>query len=310
MRLTNEVFKRCKHNPIITYRHMPYLCQSVFNPGAIHIGNETLLLLRVEDLEGKSHLTVARSIDGMTDWRIETEPLLSPAHNAGPYEEFGCEDPRITYVEDMKQYVIAYTAYSPFGAGVALALTEDFKSVQRLGLVLAPNNKDAAIFPRKIRGRYWMLHRPVAGTIEHIWLNDSIDLVHWGHPWCVLMERGGPMWDGCKVGASTIPIETEEGWLILYHGVKEFGGDYTYRTGVALLDLDDPRRMIARLPYWILGPHEHYEISGAVPNVVFPCGHTQVGDDLHVYYGGADSCVCLASTKISHLLELLMKHRM
>ncbi|MDH7482739.1 MAG: glycosidase [Armatimonadota bacterium] len=288
---------------------MPYLCQAVYNPGAVLVGNETVLLLRVEDLEGKSHLTVARSVDGITDWRIEPDPLLSPSQNASPYEEYGCEDPRITYLDDLGQYVIAYTAYSPFGAGVALATTKDFKSVERIGLALAPSNKDAAVFPRKINGKYWMLHRPEAGQIQHIWLTESTDLIHWGRPWCVLMERGGPMWDGSKVGTNTVPIETPEGWLVLYHGVKEFAAGPTYRMGMALLDLEDPRKMIARLPFWVLGPHEHYEVSGAVPNVVFACGHTQFGDEIRVYYGAADTCVCLATAHLSDLLELLRKYR-
>ena len=287
---------------------MPYLCQAVFNPGATMVGDETLLLLRVEDLEGKSHLTVARSDDGEMNWSIESEPLLSPNDNACPYEEYGCEDPRITYLEDLKKWVIAYTAYSRFGAGVALAMTEDFKKVERLGLVLAPSNKDAAVFPRKIKGCYWMLQRPEAGSMQHVWVTESTDLVHWGRPWCVLMERGGPMWDGYKVGANTPPIETEEGWLILYHGVKQFASGPTYRVGVALLDLEDPKRMIARLPYWVLGPHAHYEATGAVPNVVFPCGHTQVGDEIRVYYGAADTSVCLGSASMSELLDALRKY--
>lgn len=289
---------------------MPYLCQAVFNPGAVMIGDETLLLLRVEDLEGISHLTVARSDDGEVNWSIEPEPLMSPHENAFPYEEFGCEDPRVTYLEDLKKWIIAYTAYSHFGAGVALALTSDFKKVERLGLVLAPNNKDAAVFPRRVKGSYWMLHRPAAGTMEHIWVTESTDLVHWGRPWCVIVERGGPMWDGYKVGANTPPIETEEGWLILYHGVKQFATGPTYRMGAALLDLEDPTRMIARLPYWVLGPHAHYEATGAVPNVVFPCGHTQIGDQIRVYYGAADTCVCMATASLPELLEALSKYRL
>lgn len=304
-----EVFARCRLNPILTYQDMPCPCQAVFNPGAVLIDGETLLLLRVEDMEGVSHLTVARSADGVSDWRIEEEALLSPAHDAGPYEEFGCEDPRVTRIEDFGMWIIAYTAYSRFGAGVALATTHDFKSVERNGLVLAPNNKDAAVFPRKVGDSYWMLHRPVAGTQEHIWLTESTDLLHWGRPWCILMERGGPMWDGAKVGANGVPIETAEGWLVLYHGVKEFAGGPTYRMGAALLDLEDPRRLIARLPYWVLGPHEPYETSGAVANVVFSCGHTLVGDELRVYYGAADSSTCLATARLSDLIALLQENR-
>lgn len=308
MDFVNEIFKRIDHNPILTFRDMPYVCQAVFNPGATVFNDETLLLLRVEDLEGKSHITVAHSKDGVTGWQVEMEPLISPSHGGSPYEEYGCEDPRVTFIPELKKWIIVYTAYSPYGAGVAIASTEDFKTVERYGLALAPSNKDAAVFPRKIRDSYWMLHRPVSGSIEHIWLTDSKDLQYWGHPWCVLTERGGPMWDGYKVGTGCVPIETEKGWLILYHGVKQFAAGPTYRMGAALLDLEDPRRVIARLPYWILGPHEPYEVAGAVPNVVFSTGHVQIGDELRVYYGAADSCVCMASASVAQILDELSRH--
>lgn len=304
-----ELFVRSKYNPLITCRNMPYPCNTVFNPGAALVGDDVLLLLRVEDLEGRSHLTVARSKDGITDWRVEPRPLMHPMDERTPYEEYGIEDPRLTYLEDIGKWIIAYTAYSPMGAGVALATTEDFVSVERFGLVLAPSNKDAAVFPRKIGDKYWMLHRPAAGNLEHIWLTECTDLIHWGHPWMVISERGGPWWDGYRVGANTVPIETDEGWLILYHGVKQFPAGPTYRMGAALLDLEDPRRLIARLPYWILGPHEPYETFGEVPNVIFSNGHVQRGDELVVYYGAADSCVCAATGSISEILAALGEHR-
>lgn len=304
-----EMLTRSDKNPLITYKDMPYPCNTVFNPGAAFVDGKYLLLLRVEDQEGRSHLTVARSEDGVTNWQIEKEPLMHPCEQEIPYEDYGIEDPRLTYLDDIGKWVIAYTAYSPMGAGVALATTEDFTSVQRLGLVLAPNNKDAAVFPRKINGKYWMLHRPAAGSIEHIWLTECNDLIHWGHPWMVINERGGPWWDGHRVGANNVPIETNEGWLILYHGVKQFPAGPKYRTGAALLDLEDPRRLIARLPYWILGPHENYETTGDVPNVVFGNGHVQMGDKLYVYYGAADSSICLATGSVAELLDALREHR-
>ena len=309
LRYHNDHFTRYPGNPIITFDSMPYRCHAVFNPGAVLAGDETILLLRVEDLEGASHITIARSRDGVTGWTIDPKPLLSPNHDhGGSYEEYGCEDPRVTYLDDIGKWIIAYTAYSPMGAGVALALTSDFVTVERLGLTLAPNNKDAAVFPGKIGGKYWMLHRPAAGEIEHIWVTDSPDLRHWGHPTMLLNERGGPWWDSLKVGASTIPIRTDQGWLILYHGVKNFPVGPAYRLGAPLEHLQNPRRLIARLPYWILAPREYYETTGQVPNVVFPCGHTLVGDELRLYYGAADTCVCLASGSLQEILCSLMEH--
>ena len=308
MRIRGETFQRCELNPIVTFKDVPYPCNSVFNPGVTMFGGETLLLLRVENLEGRSHLAVARSKDGIRDWRVEEDPLLCPT-DGHTYEEFGCEDPRLTYLEETGKYVIAYTSYSSHGAGVSLAQTSDFKEVERMGLVLAPNNKDAAVFPRKINGEYYMLHRPAAGTIEHIWLTDSKDLVHWGRPRCLIKERGGPWWDGYKVGANGAPIETEEGWLVLYHGVKQFAAGPAYRMGAALLDLDDPSRLIARLPYWLLGPMEPYEVSGDVPNVIFSCGQVVRDGEIWLYYGAADSTVCLATTPLSHVLDALKEAR-
>lgn len=307
--LGREIFRRSEHNPLITFRDISYPCNSVFNPGAAEVDGRTLLLLRIEDLEGRSHLTVARSDDGVKRWEIEDHPFMSPEDGDNPYEEYGCEDPRLTYLDDIGKWVIAYTGYSPLGAGVALATTSDFKTVERHGLVLAPNNKDAAVFPKKIGGKYWMLHRPVAGTIEHIWLTESTDLLHWGRPWMVIPERGGPYWDGYKVGANSVPIETSEGWLILYHGVKQFPAGPAYRMGAALLDHDDPRKLIARLPNWILGPHEDYELTGEVPNVIFSCGHVQKGDEIYAYYGASDTSVCLATARLSELLGALLEYR-
>lgn len=304
-----ELFHRYQGNPLMTFRDIPYPANTVFNPGVARVGDEVLLLLRVEDLEGRSHLTVARSSDGVANWRIEDRPLLAAGDPRFGYEEYGCEDGRLTYLEELGQWVIAYTAYSSLGPGVALALTSDFRSVERLGLILPPNNKDAAVFPRRIQDRWWMLHRPAAGEQEHIWLTESTDLRHWARPVCVLRERGGPWWDGARVGAGTVPLETEEGWLLIYHGVKQLPNGPTYRLGLALLDLEDPTRVIARVPHWVLGPHERYEQTGEVPNVVFTCGCLQRGDNLDVYYGAADSSVCLATARLEDLLALCREHR-
>ena len=314
--LDHELFTRHPLNPIITPSDMPYPCDCVCNPAAHLVGDDVLLLLRVIDQEGSSHITVARSKDGVTDWRIEDHPLiaphdvaarwpLTPKANDTSFEAYGCEDPRVVYLEDRQEYVIAYTGYSSLGAGVCIATTKDFESVSRFGLVLAPNNKDASVFPRQIGGKYWMLHRPALGDMEHIWLVESQDLVHWGRPWMIINERGGPWWDGEKVGGGPPPVETADGWLIIYHGVKGTSHGPIYRVGLALLDLDDPRKVIRRLPRWVFGPKESYEATGFIPGVVFPTGTIVRGDDLHLYYGAADTRIGLATTKIQTLLDAL-----
>lgn len=315
--IEHELFTRHELNPIISPRDLPYPCDCVCNPAAHLVGDDVLLLLRVIDQEGSSHITVARSRDGITEWRIEDHPLIAPNDVAArwplsvkaeydtSFEAYGSEDPRVVYLEDREEYVIAYTGYSSLGAGVCLATTKDFQTVNRFGLVLSPNNKDASVFPRRIGGKYWMLHRPALGDMEHIWLVESQDLIHWGRPWMIINERGGPWWDGDRVGGGPPPIETPDGWLLIYHGVKSTSHGPIYRVGLALLDLDDPRKVIRRLPRWVFGPKEPYESTGFIPGVVFPTGTVMKGDDLYLYYGAADTRIGLATTKIQTLLDAL-----
>ena len=302
--IEHELFERSPKNPIIKPSHIPYPCDCVLNPAACMVDGEVLLLLRIIDQLGGSHITIARSKNGVDDWLIEDKPFLA-ARDDAPYEVYGCEDPRVAYLKDREEYVITYTGYSPLGPGVCIATTRDFNTVDRYGLVLPPNNKDAAVFPRLINGKYWMLHRPALGAMEHIWVSESNDLVHWGRPWCIIEERGGPWWDGEKVGNGPPPIETPEGWLVIFHGVKQTSHGPIYRVGLALLDLDNPHKVIRRLPRWILGPKAPYEVEGFVPEVVFPTGTIQKGDELWLYYGAADTRVALATAKTQTLIDSL-----
>ncbi|HEY3414601.1 MAG TPA: glycosidase [Armatimonadota bacterium] len=304
---TMDLVRRYENNPILEGKDVPYLCNTMFNAGATTFRGETLLLLRIEDRRGYSHLTVATSKDGISNWNVRNTPFMVPGLPEHPYEAFGVEDARITFVPETGDYLITYTAYSFLGAGVALAKTRDWETVERLGLIFPPNNKDACVFPKRINGEWVMLHRPVSGDAEHMWLAFSPDLHHWGHHKYVLLEASGPRWDAARIGAGTVPIETPEGWLILYHGVKYLAGSPIYRVGAALLDLDHPDNVIARLPYWIMSPTEPYETQGDAPNVVFPAGCIEHGDDLHIYYGAADSRMCLAFASISGLVEALKR---
>jgi predicted GH43/DUF377 family glycosyl hydrolase len=303
-----ELFKRYEANPILTHRDWPYPVNSVFNPGAAMVDGRYLLLVRAEDRRGLSHLCAARSDDGITNWEIDTLPTLAPQPEKNFEETWGIEDPRITRLDDLGLWVVAYTAYSEFGPLVSLASTKDFINFQRLGPVTPPEDKDAALFPVKFKGRYAMLHRPLPGIGgKHVWISFSPDLKHWGDHQVVLTARRGGWWDADKIGLSPPPIETAEGWLILYHGVKETVGGAIYRLGLALLDREDPTRVIRRTDQWVLGPEESYEQSGDVGNVVFPCGWILQGDELRVYYGGADTCVALAVASLSDVLYFL-KH--
>ncbi|MBS3764680.1 MAG: glycosidase, partial [Planctomycetes bacterium] len=254
-----------------------------------------------EDRKGFSSIYVARSANGIADWKISPEPILRYGEPEMRYERLGCEDARVTYIEEDDEYYITYVAYSGNGPAVALARTEDFEEAERVGLILSPSNKDAVMFPRKINGHYIVLHRPEAGQIEHIWSAQSPDLIHWGMPHCVLPERGGPWWDGVKVGAGPPPVLTDDGWLLIYHGVKMFGGSMVYRVGMALLDREEPHHALARTPGWVFAPEAEYEVRGVLPNVVFPCGAFKRGDELWMYYGAADTSICLARASLADI---------
>lgn len=304
-----ELFQRHPANPILSARDWPYLAHTVFNAGACQAGAETILLVRVEDRRGHSHLTVARSDDGVSHWRIDSKPSFAPDPANFFEEAWGVEDPRVTWVEERNEWIIAYTAYSTSGPLVSLAATKDFHSFTRLGPALPPENKDAAVFPRRFGGRYAMLHRPVSATSSaaHIWLSFSPDLAHWGDHRVLLHARRGAWWDSNKIGLGPPPLETPEGWLLLYHGVRMTAGGCLYRLGLALLDLDDPRRVIRRSDEWVFAPQTPYERVGDVNSVVFPCGWIldEATGAIRLYYGGADSCIALATAQLSDLLGYL-----
>ncbi len=302
-----ELFKRHRANPLLTPADLPFHADAIFNPGVAEVDGDTVLLMRIEDRRGISEIRVARSSNGIDGWEIADRPLLEPDLPDYPFEEWGCEDARVTKVGE-KEWVIAYTAYSRYGPAVALATTSDFETAERLGVVLSPTNKDAAVFPGEFDGLRIMLHRPVTGGQEHIWHACSPrDWVHWSNPGVLLPERGGPWWDGLRVGVGAPPLLTESGWLLIYHGAKEMGARPVYRLGLALLDSDDPRKVLARAGECVFSPEVSYEQRGLIPNVVYTCGALTRGDDIWLYYGAADTVIGLATGKTSELVEFCLE---
>lgn len=301
-----ELFQRYEGNPILTAENWPYPANSVMNPAAIRLNNETLLLVRVEDMRGFSHLTVARSPNGFTDWEIDPEPTLQADQNSKE-EKWGLEDPRIIWLEEQKQYAITYTSFSEGGPVVSLAITKNFKSFARLGSLLPPEDKDACLLPRRFRGRFALIHRPIVRGEAHIWLSFSPDLKHWGDH-RVLIKSRHAYWDCHRVGLACQPIETEHGWMIFYHGVRNTTAGAIYRMGIALLDLEEPWRVLRRGDEWILGPQTLYERVGDVGGVVFPSGVTinKETDQINLYYGAADFTVAVASSKLSKCIDYVL----
>jgi predicted GH43/DUF377 family glycosyl hydrolase len=305
-----ELFHRHAGNPILTAEDWPYPVNAVFNPAAAAVDGQTVLLARVEDRRGISHLAVARSTNGVDGWTIDPEALLAPDESVAS-EQWGFEDPRAVWTEELDRWVITCTAYGPAGPAVYLATTADFRSVERYGVIMHPDDKNAALLPDRIDGRWVLLHRPkteFGGARGEIVLSSSADLVSWSAPEQVLQPRAGAWWDSLRIGLGPPPLRTEHGWLLVYHGVKETVAGEIYRVGLALIDLNEPTRVLRRVSDWVLAPLAPYERTGDVPNVVFPCGllHDAETGEVRLYYGAADSSICLATTRLDDLLDAVL----
>jgi predicted GH43/DUF377 family glycosyl hydrolase/glycosyltransferase involved in cell wall biosynthesis len=246
-----------------------------------------------------SHLRVARSSDGI-HFTIDPEPTIV---SATPLEEYGVEDPRITRFGEV--FHITYVAVSRLGITTARLTTTDFRSFERHGTMLEPDQKDVVLFPEQVEGRYLALTRPMPGSFGRVlglWLTESDDLVHWGNPRPIAQPRSGT-WDEMRIGASLVPIRVDGGWLEIYHGADR---DNRYGVGALLLDAGDPTKVLARTDRPLLTPEAEYELDGFLHDVVFPSGHVDLGDgDIRVYYGAADTSVCAADMAIDDVLSAL-----
>ncbi len=303
--------ERYPTNPLLTPTTNWWECQAVFNCGAANYKGQVYLLYRAVGQDGASRFGLAVSRDGVTIAERRTVPVFEPDPE-NHYEQCGCEDPRITPLEGV--YYVTYTAASlyptvaatvpteaPWRTRVAMLRTTDFKTFERLGLVFQDeiDDKNAALFPEKIGGRYFMFHRR---NLEII-LAASPDLVHWEAQGAVLKPATSG-WTNDRVGIGAPPVRTELGWLIIFHARDKQG---VYRLGAFVVDLVDPRHIVAMLPEPLLEPHETYERDGLVSNVVFTCGMVERGGDYLVYYGGADRVVGGARISRDALLSALQR---
>jgi predicted GH43/DUF377 family glycosyl hydrolase len=256
-------------------------------------------------VEGKLHLTSmahlrgAWSDDGV-HFEVEKEPAVFPGTR---YEAYGCEDPRISYIEG--RYALTYSSVSENGVCSALAVSENLKTFERKGLIFLPNNRNINIFPEKINGQYVAFHRPItSGWCKNsIWIAYSPDMIHWGgYKKFFTPEMSG--WCKGKVGAGAPPIKTDKGWLVIYHGVEENGKKEKYSLGVMLLDINNPEVILGNCKTPILTPQEPYETTGFVNDVVFTCGAVKRKDDrIDIYYGATDETLCLAKIEEKELFN-------
>ncbi len=305
---SSHLLKHISSQPILTAQDFPVPVNSVFNPAAVKFGDEYLLLTRVEDLSGVSCLWLARSKDGV-HFTPDPYPALQPSAEE-PFchvERYGVEDARITQIGDT--YYITYVGFSEHDCVTLLAETNDFQSYRRIAILGLPENKDVVLFPEKIGGYYAKLDRPMTQSSRRaeMWISFSPDLAYWGNPLPVMAARPD-RWDSYKIGAGAPPIRTEAGWLEIYHGVKVTAAGALYRLGAALLDLEQPWRVVGRADEAILSPTLPMDFHGNVANVVFTCGAIlEPNGELKVYYGAADQVIGLATCDVQEVINLCLK---
>ncbi|MDP4549509.1 glycoside hydrolase family 130 protein [Alkalihalobacillus macyae] len=252
---------------------------------------------RAAYLTSLSYIRIARSKNGR-QFTIDDEPFIYPETER---EAWGVEDPRVTQIQDT--YYIQYSAVSPEGIGVGLISTKDFITYERHGLMLHPENKDVSIFPEKINGKYYTLHRPVPKGIgrPEIWIAESDNLLYWGnHQYLLGLSEDG--WDNGRIGGGAIPFRTDKGWLEIYHAADK---NNRYCLGAVLLDSQNPAKVLAKTEEPILSPEAKYEVDGFFGNVVFTCGVTVQGDNVRIYYGASDTSMAAADLSLKEILSNL-----
>ena len=306
MRNNKTTIERYPDNPILTPDDIPYPVETVHNAGITRFKGRIVMLFRSHLRNGRSIIGIAESDNGFK-FKVKQKPFMIPSDNGifAEYEAFGVEDPRIAKIGD--DYLITYNAYSRHGVRTALAKTRDFKTVERISLISQVDMRNTVIFPDKFNGRYARLDRPHSQIKPwSIWLSWSPDLVHWGDSEVVI----NPMeyhWDESKIGPGTTPVKTSKGWLNIYHGVFDTMDGAVYRLGVALHDLANPAEVIGVSDDWILAPEDPWELTGYVHNVVFSCGAVEDEQGgLYIYWGGADSVMCVGTADIEALISMCL----
>ena len=298
---------RYSGNPVIQ-RHAIPTSNSVFNSAVVPFGDKYAGVFRCDSRALEMNIYAGFSDDGI-NWSIEPEPLK---FEGDPYVT-RCEyryDPRVCEI-DGRYYITWCNGYH--GPTIGVGYTDDFKTFYQLENAFLPYNRNGVLFPRKIGGKYAMLSRPSDTghtAFGDIFYSESPDLTYWGRHRFVMGRAGG--WQSLKIGAGPVPIETDEGWLLIYHGVILTCNGYVYRVGCALLDLEEPWKVKMRSKHYILGPEEIYELAGDVPNVTFPCAALADAETgrIAIYYGCADSVTGIAFTTVDELIEHMKKYPM
>ena len=306
------VFARDPNNPIITADTL-HDGHSVLNSAVIKTEAGYAGIFRVDNRKWYSELRTGTSVDGI-HWAIADEPVRFTAGHPVPHlnrPENSPYDPRITTIDGVHYVTFCHYPTDGGAPAIGLAKTTDFAAFELLEDVVLPYNRNAVLFPRKLNGQYAMLHRPSDTghtPFGDIFYAESPDLIHWGRHRFVFGPASA--WQSTKVGPGPTPIETDEGWLLLYHGVKTTCSGFIYCAGGALLDLNEPWRVRYRAKRYLLAPTELYERVGDVPNVIFPCGAVvdAATGRLSMYYGCADTCVGVAHAQLDEVIAFIREN--
>lgn len=298
---------RYSENPIIKRNPIPGIAR-IFNSSVIHYNGRYVGVFRAEATNGVPFLYLGYSDDAI-NWEFEKERIQFVDENGEPFMPFYMYDPRLIPLEDAYYIIWCQDGY---GATLGMAKTTDFKTFVRIENPLLPFNRNGVLFPRKINGKYMLLSRPSDSghtPFGDIYISESPDMEHWGHHRHV-MGTSGNWWENTKIGAGAVPIETSEGWLLIYHGVTNTCNGFVYSIGGAILDIDEPSKVKYRCATYLLTPEEWYEERGFVPNVTFPCATLQDAETgrIALYYGCADSYVGLAFTDVNTLVNHIKNH--
>lgn len=299
---------RYSNNPIID-RNPAEGVARIFNSAAVKYGDQFIAVVRAETINGRPHLSLGKSDDGI-NWDIDPTPLQMVDESGEAYNPLYAYDPRLVKVED-SYYIIWCTDFN--GASIGMARTDDFETFTRLENPFIPFNRNGVLFPRKVNDKYLMLSRPSDSghtPFGDIFLSESPDLTYWGKHRHVMGSGGSGWWQSVKIGGGPAPIETDEGWLLFYHGVTGTCNGFVYSMGAAILDIDEPSKVKYRCANFILTPETWYEERGFVANVIFPCAtiHDAETGRIAIYYGAADTYVGLAFTQVDELITYIKEN--
>lgn len=299
---------RYSENPIIKRNPVKGISR-IFNSAVVPYEGKYAGVFRAETINGRPHIHFGTSEDGI-NWDIEEEGVKFVNEAGEPFQPKYAYDPRLVKVDDT-YYIIWCTDF--YGASIGLAKTTDFKTFVRVENPYLPFNRNGVLFPRKINDNFMMLSRPSDSghtPFGDIFLSESPDLTYWGKHRHVMSKGGQGWWQATKIGGGPAPIETSEGWLLFYHGVTGTCSGLVYSIGAAILDKDEPSKVLYRCSNFILTPEEWYEERGFVANVLFPCATLHDADTgrIAVYYGAADTYVGLAFTEVNQLVDYIKEH--